>query len=674
MKTLKRLNPFLLALSGIFLASFATAEPFTFQGYLERNGAALNGAPNLQFRVFSQEQGGSSLSNTLMAPGYPLADGLLTIDLDFAGLDFDGTPRWLEVEVDGEVLEPRIPLQAAPFSSSTNALRGRPVASAAPIAGQVLGWDGNRWIPTDAPAGTTYTAGTGISLDGDTISIQPALRLPGGCSPGQVPAATGTDAWDCSGPFAYIPGAGLDLVGQVFSIGPSFRMPQGCADNQVPKWNGVEWQCAADENDAVQYSAGPGLTRNGSEFSVNFSGSGSSNTASRGDHNHWGGSWVGSSPQAGLSLENFGSGFGLSATGRSAQGAGIWASNTEADGRAIVAMAYGNSATATALWGSATQGGRGVFGSSTTGDGVAGSSDGGRGVFGTSSGSAGVEGISSSGSAAGVFGFNLSLGSPAYGGYFANGAPSGVANMGYADGRENSVGVVGLSAGRGSEAAGVIARLADNASAGAALRAASESLQGAGAFISNAPGDTAVLLASGGAAIQSIGNTLFSGNMQIFGTLSANAKNFRIDHPLRPDDYYLVHTSIESSERVNIYSGNAVSGSDARAVVELPDWFEALNGDFRYQLTVIGSFAQAIVEEEMKGNRFTIRTSHPGVKVSWQVTGVRRDTWAVENPLAVEVAKDELGLEEGLKSLRSRSESVSQASFPSPIELKDRGR
>jgi hypothetical protein len=64
------------------------------------------------------------------------------------------------------------------------------------------------------------------------------------------------------------------------------------------------------------------------------------------------------------------------------------------------------------------------------------------------------------------------------------------------------------------------------------------------------------------------------------------------------------------------------------AVVDLPEWFETLNRDFRYQLTVIGQFAQAIVSSEIANGRFGIKTDKPNVKVSWQVTGVRQDAWA----------------------------------------------
>ena len=73
--------------------------------------------------------------------------------------------------------------------------------------------------------------------------------------------------------------------------------------------------------------------------------------------------------------------------------------------------------------------------------------------------------------------------------------------------------------------------------------------------------------------------------------------------------------------------------------MELPEWFEALNGDYRYQLTCIGGFAPVYVAEEIRGNSFAIAGGEPGMKVSWQVTGIRHDRHAEEHPVVVEEQK-----------------------------------
>jgi hypothetical protein len=138
----------------------------------------------------------------------------------------------------------------------------------------------------------------------------------------------------------------------------------------------------------------------------------------------------------------------------------------------------------------------------------------------------------------------------------------------------------------------------------------------------------------------------FNGNVNVDGTLNAEAKNFRIDHPADPANKYLVHSSIESSEMVNMYSGNVTTDELGLATVKLPDWFQVENGDFRYQLTVLGQFAQAIIKNKIAGNHFTIMTNASHVEVSWLVTGVRQDPYAKAHPLVVEQAKR--GTERGL--------------------------
>jgi hypothetical protein len=92
---------------------------------------------------------------------------------------------------------------------------------------------------------------------------------------------------------------------------------------------------------------------------------------------------------------------------------------------------------------------------------------------------------------------------------------------------------------------------------------------------------------------------------------------------------------------MNVYNGNITTDAAGFATVTMPGYFDALNKDFRYQLTVIGTFAQAIVKEEMQGNQFIIQTSQPAVKVSWQVTGVRQDKYANAHRVVPEMAKEE---------------------------------
>ncbi len=132
----------------------------------------------------------------------------------------------------------------------------------------------------------------------------------------------------------------------------------------------------------------------------------------------------------------------------------------------------------------------------------------------------------------------------------------------------------------------------------------------------------------------------FDGNVAVLGSISKSAGTFKIDHPLDPENKYLYHSFVESPEMMNIYNGNVTTDATGFATVTMPGYFDALNKDFRYQLTAIGTFAQAIVAEEMTGNTFRIQTSQPNVKVSWQVTGVREDAYANAHRVQAEVDKE----------------------------------
>jgi hypothetical protein len=149
------------------------------------------------------------------------------------------------------------------------------------------------------------------------------------------------------------------------------------------------------------------------------------------------------------------------------------------------------------------------------------------------------------------------------------------------------------------------------------------------------------IVASPGATGLGVGDAAyFGGNVQINGMLNGSNPAIKIDDPLDPANKYLLHAPVQSSEMMNIYTGNITSDGQGHAVVQLPEWFEVLNTDFRYQLTVIGQFAQAIIGRKIENNQFEIRTSAPNVEVSWQVTGVRQDAYAKANPLVVEQEKD----------------------------------
>jgi hypothetical protein len=174
---------------------------------------------------------------------------------------------------------------------------------------------------------------------------------------------------------------------------------------------------------------------------------------------------------------------------------------------------------------------------------------------------------------------------------------------------------------------------------------------GAGGIFTNLSGGKGLVLVGNGKnlaqvfTVDATGNGFYAGNLNVKGNVSKGGGSFKIDHPLDPANKYLSHSFVESPDMMNVYNGNITTDRHGFATVNLPDYFEALNGDFRYQLTVIGQFAQAIVAKKISTNRFVIRTNKPNVEVSWQVTGVRHDAYA--NRYRIPVEEDKALSEQG---------------------------
>jgi hypothetical protein len=142
-----------------------------------------------------------------------------------------------------------------------------------------------------------------------------------------------------------------------------------------------------------------------------------------------------------------------------------------------------------------------------------------------------------------------------------------------------------------------------------------------------------------GSAGEFFGDVKITGNLYVTGSVNGGSKPWKIDHPLDPDNKFLYHVSVESPDMMNVYNGEVVLDAKGEAAVELPTYFEALNRDFRYQLTCIGGFAPVYVAERIHENRFKIAGGREGLAVSWQVTGIRQDAYANAHRIVPEVEK-----------------------------------
>jgi hypothetical protein len=291
------------------------------------------------------------------------------------------------------------------------------------------------------------------------------------------------------------------------------------------------------------------------------------------------------------------------------------------------------------VWGTHDGSGYGVYGSSTNGTGVYGSSFGSYGVFGTSTNGIGVAGLSGNiglyGSTTNPNGFALKTDGKVF---FSNGNVGiGTANPAYkldvnvngVDGiriKSSSVPVLDIEAAENSNA--LVRYLKSGTIKWNLLCDQTNNFQ------INEQG-----LGNRFSIEYGTGKVYMNNNAQVVGLLSKGGGSFKIDHPLDPENKYLYHSFVESPDMMNIYNGNITTDANGKATIILPNYFEALNIDFRYQLTSFGSFAQAIVSKEIKDNSFEITTDIPNTKVSWMVTGVRNDAFAQKNRIPSEELK-----------------------------------
>lgn len=278
--------------------------------------------------------------------------------------------------------------------------------------------------------------------------------------------------------------------------------------------------------------------------------------------------------------------------------------------------------------------GTGVFGQAGAGGGVGvmGNSDNDKGVWGNSNfrgvvGTLGRTSCSAPGGAYAVGGCAATTGDGLY----------GRANQGIGIRGESvaSIGVWGKGNSDGSpdNARGVVGTLGFRSCA-----AASSFGYGVGGCAD--AGDGVVGRSNTGRAGVFAGNVLVTGNLEIQGTLSKASGSFKIDHPKDPENKYLYHSFVESSDMMGLYTGNAVLDKHGKATVVLPGWFEALNRDFRYQLTAIGAPGPNLyIAAPVAHGRFQIAGGSPNMTVSWQITGVRHDPYAEMNRIPVEEPK-----------------------------------
>jgi hypothetical protein len=541
-----------------------------------------------------------------------------------------------------------------------------------------------QWQAEPAGNDTTSPSGT-LNLLFGTGATKPAETGLHIANNGQITFATGQT----------FPGAGDGTITGVTTASASgltgggtsgtlnLALTSACAKNQVLQWNGTAWACASVSTGTVtSVATGAGLTggpiTGSGTLSIPAGGVTNAMLATSYAQLNAANTFAGNQTVNGtLTATASSTGVVGSATATTGTVSGVLGESQSTSGYGIQGLATAATGTTYGVYGGTlSPAGYGVYGQqfATTGTtaGVYGTSASGTGygvqgagptfgVYGQASGIS-QEGIGNAGFGAGLWGDTggasvryaavLGTADENYAGAFLNNSPDPTVPPLVTENDTTTPGgalFLGFMASLVTTSGNPVALIGDSLCGGGfmALQLGQEGMSGCDNYtlMGDLSGNTYLNAVTGSTVFLRVNNqnvlSAANGLVSIRGSYTATGtKSFRIDHPLDPANKYLFHAAMESSEVLNHYSGNAMLDASGEAVVQFPEWFEAINKDFRYQLTAIGAPGRDLyVAEEVSEGHFKIAGGKPGGKVSWQVEGVRNDAWEQAHPMEVEADK-----------------------------------